>query len=219
MRSESPTALQALIGVSIRALAHLMDVIYGAEALNVVLKLLPMQSVPALLRSWGAVIGDNVRFRSPLTIHNADLRRRLYYCNLNVGRDCYLGRDLFLDLQDRIVIESNVTISHRVMILTHTDAGMSPLRDVTVPTSQAPVIIRSGAYIGANVTILQGVEIGARAVVGAGSVVTRLVAPESVVAGVPAKAIRTAAETAIPSSRAGSGSQVVSNGSGRDESR
>jgi acetyltransferase-like isoleucine patch superfamily enzyme len=76
------------------------------------------------------------------------------------------------------------------MILTHTDAGTSPLRDTIIPTSQAPVVIRSGAYIGANVTILEGVEIGEAAVVGAGAVVTRSIPAASVVAGVPAKPIR-----------------------------
>lgn len=188
--------IKAILALLTRALARIADLVYGAEAINVLLKFAPMQAVPAVLRSRGAAVGENVRFRTPLTIHNADLRRNYYYRNLQVGSDCYFGRELFLDLQDRIHIEGNVTISHRVMILTHTDAGTSPLRDTTIPTSQAPVTIRSGAYIGANVTILEGVEIGERAVVGAGAVVTRSVAPDSVVVGVPAKAIEAGARAA-----------------------
>ena len=152
---------------------------------------MPTQVIGPTLRAYGAAIGQRVRFRSPLVIHNSDSERRRYYSKLEVGDDCYFGRELFLDLQDRIVIEDQVTISHRVMILTHTDAGNSPLKDDFVPTAQGPVFIRKGAYIGANVTILQGVEIGESSIVGAGAVVTRSVPPASVVAGVPAKVVKT----------------------------
>lgn len=144
-----------------------------------------------MLRNFGARIGADVRFQSPLVIHNSGKVRGRYYENLQVGDDCYLGRELFLDLQAEILIEDRVTISHRVMILTHSDAGNSPLRDQVINTEQAPVIIRRGAYIGANVTILQGVEIGESSVVGAGAVVTRSVPPSSVVVGVPARLTRT----------------------------
>jgi acetyltransferase-like isoleucine patch superfamily enzyme len=152
---------------------------------------MPTQVIPQTLRAYGATIGQRVRFRSPLVIHNSDSERRRYYQKLAVGDDCYFGRELFLDLQDKIVIEDQVTISHRVMILTHTNAGTSPLRDEFIATAQGPVIIRRGAYIGANVTILQGVEIGESSVVGAGAVVTRSVPPASVVVGVPAKTVKT----------------------------
>ncbi|MFW9915547.1 MAG: acyltransferase [Candidatus Thorarchaeota archaeon] len=53
-----------------------------------------------------------------------------------------------------------------------------------------PTIVRRGASIGANATILPGLEIGANALVGAGSVVTRDVNPNSVVVGNPAKQVR-----------------------------
>jgi acetyltransferase-like isoleucine patch superfamily enzyme len=174
-----------------RAWARLSAATYGGEGINIPLMFMPTQVIAPTLRANGAAIGQRVRFRSPLVIHNSDSVRRRHYEKLTVGDDCYFGRELFLDLQDRIVIEDQVTISHRVMILTHTDAGTSPLRDEFIATTQAPVIIRRGAYIGANVTILQGVEIGESSVVGAGAVVTRSIPPASVVAGVPAKTVRT----------------------------
>jgi acetyltransferase-like isoleucine patch superfamily enzyme len=174
-----------------RAWARLSAATYGGEGINIPLMFMPTQVIAPTLRANGAAIGQRVRFRSPLVIHNSDSVRRRHYEKLTIGDDCYFGRELFLDLQDRIVIEDQVTISHRVMILTHTDAGTSPLRDEFIATTQAPVIIRRGAYIGANVTILQGVEIGESSVVGAGAVVTRSVPPASVVAGVPAKTVRT----------------------------
>ena len=152
---------------------------------------MPTQSLAPTLRSFGAEIGERVRFRSPVVIHNSANERGQYYQKLKVGDDCYLGRELFLDLQDSIVIENEVTISHRVMILTHTDAGASPLKEAVIPTSQGAVTIRRGAYIGANVTILQGVEIGEASVVGAGAVVNKSVPAGSVVAGVPARIVKT----------------------------
>jgi maltose O-acetyltransferase len=173
-----------------RIWARLAAAIYGGEGVNVPLMFMPTQVIAPTLRACGAAVGERVRFRSPLVVHNSDLQAGRYYQKLSVGNDCYFGRELFLDLQDRIVIEDHVTISHRVMILTHTDAGTSPLKDKFIETSQAPVIIRRGAYVGANVTILQGVEIGEASVVGAGAVVTQAVAPATVVAGVPARVIR-----------------------------
>ena len=87
-----------------------------------------------------------------------------------------------------------MTVSMRVMILTHTDVGESPLKNTVLPSSQAPVVIRRGAYIGAGAIILQGVEIGECATVAAGTVVTRNVPAHSVVAGVPARVIRISEE-------------------------
>ncbi len=174
-----------------RLWARLSAALYGGEGINVPLMFMPTQVIAPTLRRYGATIGQRVRFRSPLIIHNSDCEPSRYYQKLDIGDDCYFGRELFLDLQDRIVIEDQVTISHRVMILTHTDAGNSPLKDEFVPTTQGAVVIRRGAYIGANVTILQGVEIGESSIVGAGAVVTRSVPPASVVAGVPAKTVKT----------------------------
>jgi len=172
-----------------RLWSRICAALYGGEGLNLPLMFMPMQAISPTLRRYGAVIGERVRFRSPLVIHNSDLEVGRYYQRLKVGNDCYFGRELFLDLQDDIIIEDQVTISHRVMVLTHTDAGTSPLKNQYVPTSQGSVIIRRGAYIGANVTILEGVEIGESSIVGAGAVVTRSVLPATVVAGVPARVI------------------------------
>jgi acetyltransferase-like isoleucine patch superfamily enzyme len=176
-----------MISLLFNCWTKLFAAIYGGEGVNIPLMFMPTQFIAPTLRRYGAVVGERVRFRSPLVIHNSETKSRSYFHNLRVGNDCYFGRELFLDLQDVIEIEDNVTVSHRVMILTHTDAGDSPLADAAIKRSQGPVTIRRGAYIGANVTILQGVEVGECSIVGAGAVVTRSVPAGAVVVGVPAQ--------------------------------
>jgi len=145
--------------------------------------------IAPLLVKYGARVGKDVRFNAPMTVHNSAFQTGQYYRNLTVGAHCYIGREFFLDLQDRVVIGDNVTISHQVSIYTHTDAGNSPLAGKAIPTSQAPVTIGKGAYIGSRVTILEGVSIGENAVIGAGSLVHKSVNADDRVAGVPARSI------------------------------
>ena len=183
--------MHSALYLAFRLMVRVAAALYGGEGINVPLMYAPTQWIAPTLRAYGAQIGARVRFRSPLTIHNSSVTSSRYYANLAVGNDCYLGRDLFLDLQDRIVVGDHVTLSHRVMVLTHTDAGTTPLRDVVIPTSQAPVTIHRGAYVGANATLLQGVEVGQGAVVGACALVNKPVPPRAVVVGVPARVIKT----------------------------
>ena len=69
---------------------------------------------------------------------------------------------------------------------TTADGGLQTEADWQV----VPTIIKKGASIGSNATILCGITIGEGAVVGAGSVVTRDVAPDTVVAGNPARVLK-----------------------------
>ncbi len=92
-----------------------------------------------------------------------------------------------------VTIEDEVFIGHGVMFIndkyprsTTTEGQLQTEADwVCVPT-----LINKGASIGSNATILCGVTIGERAIVGAGSVVTHDVPPGAVVAGNPARVIR-----------------------------
>ena len=178
-----------LIGLFFRIWVDVSAWIYGGEGINLPLLVMPTRFIAPTLRRYGAQIGERVRFQSPLTIHNSRTTGPAYYEKLSVGDDCYLGRELFLDLQDRIVIEDHVTLSHRVMILTHTDAGTSPLKDTVIQTTQGAVVIHRGAYVGAHATILQNLEIGEGAIVGAGAVVNRPVPPRTTALGIPAKTV------------------------------
>lgn len=186
--------------VAVLRLAFRLGVwVYGSDAANLVLRVLPMSTIAPLLREYGASIGRHVLFHSPVVIHNAAQGRALYR-NLTVGDHCYLGRDLLLDILDRITIEDHVTLSLQVRIFTHTDVGESLVSGLGFPPTKAPVILHRGAYVGVGALILQGVEVGECAVVAAGAVVTRNVPAFTVVAGVPARHLRD-----LPRSNCGSG--------------
>jgi acetyltransferase-like isoleucine patch superfamily enzyme len=106
--------------------------------------------------------------------------------------DCFVGDECLLDLADEIRLEDHVTLAERVLILTHTNVGYRdhPLQP-HFPAMAAPVSIRRGSFVGAAVTILPGVTIGPESFVAAGSVVTADVPPRTLVAGIPARALRT----------------------------
>lgn len=75
------------------------------------------------------------------------------------------------------------------MVFATLNHGLSPKdRRSTYP---APIVLGRNVWVGANVTILQGVTIGDNSVVAAGAVVTKDVPPNTVVGGVPARVIKT----------------------------
>ena len=139
-----------------------------------------------ILKKYGAKIGKNCDIHSPLIIHNVYKD----YSNLIIGEHCHIGKDVFLDIKDKINIESNVTISMRTTVITHTSMiSNSTFVKKKLPYSHTKVIIKKDSYIGTGVIILEGVTIGKESIVAAGAVVTKNVPPCSIVAGIPAKPI------------------------------
>lgn len=178
------------MGLLVKGIAALLVGIYGGEGLNLLFGILPTRYFPALLRKYGANVGENVRIRAPLTIHNSALDKKRLYAHLTLGADVFIGRDCMIDLEAPVYIANNATLSHRVMIVTHTDAGESPLSGSVIPVRSAPVIIERGVYVGVNVTILEGLKISEESIIAAGALVRADVPARTVVAGVPARIIR-----------------------------
>jgi acetyltransferase-like isoleucine patch superfamily enzyme len=121
------------------------------------------------------------------------LRTGLYRAmGVDVGPHVFIGIDTWLDDQfpELIRIEADVTLAFRVTVVVHDDARrLDRIEPGAGDGTVAPVVLRRGCYVGAGALILPGVTVGERAVVAAGAVVTRDVAPETIVAGSPARLI------------------------------
>jgi len=141
--------------------------------------------MPAL-RRWGAQIGGNTLVYPGVTIHAAQGD----FSNLIIGSNVRIVRDCLLDLTDSIRVEDNAIISMRCNLITHRNILHSPLAQMGYSPARAPIVVRRGAVLFANVTVLMGVMIGECAMVAAGAVVTTDVPDWTLVGGVPAKPIK-----------------------------
>ncbi len=114
-----------------------------------------------------------------------------YGMNIRVGKNVFINSGCCFQDQGGIEIEDNALIGQQVVIST-IDHDFDP--DKRANMSPASVKIGKRVWIGAHATILSGVTIGDNAVVAAGAVVTKDVPDNAVVAGVPAKIIKTVKE-------------------------
>ncbi len=108
---------------------------------------------------------------------------------VTIGRGTFVNYECFFDAAAPIEIGRDVRIGMRCVFVTgsHAIGG----HDRRAGDAEArPISVGDGAWIGANVTVLPGVVIGPGAVVAAGAVVTESVAEDTLVAGVPARPIR-----------------------------
>jgi acetyltransferase-like isoleucine patch superfamily enzyme len=147
---------------------------------------------PQVRAAWLRLLGARVGRR--VVVHGVrffNLYRR-GLPGLEVGDECFLGDECLLDLAEGITLGRQVTLAERVVVLTHMNVGYAdhPLQR-QFPALARPVAIEAGCFLGANVTVLAGVTIGSESFVAAGSVVTEDVPPRTLVAGVPARVIRT----------------------------
>ena len=166
--------------------ARLLNWFYGYEAINILFRISPSRYTIFILRHFGAKIGKGVRIQAPFMIHNADQSVPIY-SNLIIGDDCYIGRDCIFDLMNKINLGGKVTISHRAVLNTHTNAGKSPIANKTLINTSGEIKINDGAYLGSNVTVLESVVIGSQSIIGAKSLVNRNIHDHVIAFGVPCK--------------------------------
>ncbi len=135
---------------------------------------------PALVNLYGCRIGDETKVGAFVEIQR----------NASIGARCKISSHSFIC--EGVTLEDEVFIGHGVMFINDrlpraTVGGeMQTEKDWKV----VPTRVCKGASIGSGAAILCGITIGERAVVGAGAVVTKDVAPDATVAGVPARALR-----------------------------
>jgi UDP-2-acetamido-3-amino-2,3-dideoxy-glucuronate N-acetyltransferase len=149
------------------------------------------------------MIAKSVVLEEGVVIHHPDLVN-MYGCSVGagsrigtfvevqrgatIGRNCKISSHTFVC--EGVTIEDGVFIGHGVMFINdrkpravNTDGSLQTDADWALENT----VVKTRASIGSNATILCGVTIGEGALVGAGAVVTRDVAPYTVVAGVPAE--------------------------------
>jgi acetyltransferase-like isoleucine patch superfamily enzyme len=135
----------------------------------------------SFVNAYGCSVGDGSKVGAFVEIQKG----------ATIGRNCKISSHSFVC--EGVHIEDNVFIGHGVMFTndlfpraTNPDGSAQTEADWTL----VETFVKKGASIGSNATILCGITIGENALVGAGSVVTRDVPPNTVVAGVPAKVIK-----------------------------
>lgn len=159
------------------------------HAYNLAAKLLPTGTSGALrarlLRFVGFEVGAGTTISGVLKING----QRGLAAHLKIGADCTIEAEGVWDLSDHLTIGDRVTIEPGVMILTST-------HELDFPSHRAgkqvlnPVVVGDGAWLRARCIVLPGVTIGAGAVVEAGAVVNKDVAPHTRVGGVPATTLQ-----------------------------
>ncbi len=117
--------------------------------------------------------------------------------NCNLGQNVFIGRDV--SIGSNVKIQNNVSVYEGVVLENDVFCGPSAVfTNIKTPRSSYPrnsaedygkTVVKTGASIGANATVICGVTIGEYALVGAGAVVTNNVAAHAVVVGNPGKVV------------------------------
>jgi acetyltransferase-like isoleucine patch superfamily enzyme len=135
------------------------------------------------INMYGCSIGDNTKIGACVEIQK----------NASVGKNCKISSHTFVC--EGVTIEDGVFVGHGVMF-TNDKYPRSVNPDGSMQTEAdwacIPTVVKQGASIGSNATIICGVTIGERAIVGAGSVVTKNVPADTIVAGNPARVMKKA---------------------------
>lgn len=108
---------------------------------------------------------------------------------LKIGNNVFINYNNWFDLKDDILIDDGVSIAMNCQFVNGSHA-IGPAEKRAGLGKQAPIVIGKGAWLGANTTVLMGVNIGAGTIVGAGSLVISDLEPNSIYVGRPAKLLR-----------------------------
>lgn len=131
---------------------------------------------------YGCEIGDSTKIGAFVEVQK----------NAKIGKNCKISSHTFIC--EGVTVEDNVFIGHGVVFIndsypraTNPDGSLQTEKDWRVEKT----LVSKGASIGSGATILANLTIGENAIVGAGSVVTKSVPANTIVAGNPAKVMRT----------------------------
>jgi acetyltransferase-like isoleucine patch superfamily enzyme len=135
---------------------------------------------------YGCEIGDETKIGAFVEIQK----------NARIGKFCKVSSHTFIC--EGVIIEDQVFIGHGVIFTNDSYPRATTVEGILQTEGDWKVertVIKKGASIGSGATILSNTNVGENAIVGAGSVVTKDVPPNAIVAGNPAKILRYIAET------------------------
>ena len=148
-----------------------------------------MQRVPALVLDDGAVIGDRTKIW-----HFSHVSK-----GARIGADCVLGQNVYIAptavIGENVRIQNNVSVYDAVTLEDDVFCGpsmvftnvLNPRSHVSRKSDYRRTLVKRGASIGANATVVCGYTIGEYAMIGAGAVVTHDVPAHALMVGVPAR--------------------------------
>jgi len=138
-------------------------------------------SIQDFVNLYGCEIGDNTKIGTFVEIQKG----------AKIGKNCKIQSHTFIC--EGVTIEDYAFVGHNVTFIndpyprsTTEDGSLQSEEDWAV----VPTLVKKGASIGSSATLLCGITVGEKAIVGAGSVVTKDVPPNTIVAGNPARVIR-----------------------------
>lgn len=135
-----------------------------------------------LLRWAGATVGANVRLVTSAKFYLTG--------DLTIGDNTWIGHEVMIVGGDAPVrIGKDVDIAPRALLVTGTHVPFGLPGKAAGLGSSKPINIEDGAWLGAGATVIGGVTIGSQSIVAAGALVRNDVDSETIVAGVPAKAV------------------------------
>lgn len=207
--------VHTLFAICIDLAARLASVFFRLQLIEWLKLFLNKTQWHALSRGFGS-IGDGSYIEAPFHIKNPhhmqigknfsalstftmeawdEYRGEAFSPQIIIGDNVSFYHDCHVACINRIEIEDNVLLASKVYITDHFH-GTTAFEDLKLPpaarklSSKGPVKIERNAWIGENVAIMPGVTIGANAIIGANSVVTRDIPSNAVATGVPAKIIK-----------------------------
>jgi UDP-2-acetamido-3-amino-2,3-dideoxy-glucuronate N-acetyltransferase len=135
----------------------------------------------AFVNLYGCEIGDDVKIGTFVEIQKG----------AKIGNRCKISSHTFIcegvTLEDEVFVGHNVTFTNDLFPRATSKTGQL---QTEADWTCLPTLVKRGASIGSGVTLLCGITVGENALIGAGSVVTKDVPPHSIVAGNPAKVIK-----------------------------
>lgn len=117
---------------------------------------------------------------------------RILFTNVSIGKDTFIGHQVLISCNEnyKVIIGNNVDLAPRVCIISGSHRIDMDGAHSAGELNGADIIIEDGVWIGANTTVLPGVTIGKKAVIGAGSIVINDIPPFSIAVGNPCKPIK-----------------------------